>query len=172
MEPHAAVTVIVGPQPAVLLIRRPVRATDPWSGQWALPGGRRQTSDATLLDTARRELAEEVGLHLSQNDSENDSENDWTALPTQVAGRHAGLSVLVAPYLCHLAHIPELRADAREVAATYWLPLPFLDDPSHHHLGAVPGGGELEWPHFYVDGHPLWGFTYRVLTSWRLTLRA
>jgi len=164
VEPHAAVTVIVGPQPAVLLIRRPIRATDPWSGQWALPRARRQASDTTLLDTARRELAEEVGLHLP--------ESDWTTLPTQVAGRHAGLSVPVAPFVCHLTHIPDVIADPREVAATHWLPLAYLDDPTQHHLGTIPGGGDLDWPHCFVVDQPLWGFTYRVLTTWRKSLRA
>ena len=163
MHPHAAVTVIVGPQPAVLLIRRPVSAADPWSGQWALPGGRHQASDTSLLATARRELAEEVGLRLP--------DSDWTALPTEVAGRHAGLSVPVAPFLCHLTHIPNVLADPREAAATFWLPLVAFDDLTRHQLGAVPGGGDRAWPHFLVDGHPLWGFTYRVLTAWRYTQR-
>ena len=163
MEPHAAVTVIVGPQPAVLLIRRPVRTSDPWSGQWALPGGRREKSDVTLLDTARRELAEEVGLHLP--------DRNWTPLPIQIAGRHAGLSVPVAPFVCHLEHIPDLAADPREVADLHWLPLTNLDDPAKHLQGRVPGGGELDWPHCLVAGQPLWGFTYRVLTAWRQSQR-
>ena len=163
MEPHAAVTVIVGPQPAVLLIRRPVRASDPWSGQWALPGGRRERSDVTLLHTARRELAEEVGLHLP--------DSNWTPLPIQIAGRHAGLSVPVAPFAFHLTHIPELTADPREVAAMHWLPLSDLDDPTQHSHGSVPGGGDHDYHHCLVAGHPLWGFTYRVLTAWRQSQR-
>ena len=138
MEPHAAVTIIVGPQPAILLIRRPVRATDPWSGQWALPGGRRQASDASLLDTARRELAEEVGLHFPEIEGETKEKIAWETMPIQIAGRHAGLSVPVAPFLRHLTHVPELVHDPREVAAIHWLPLSELDDSTNHHLGRVP----------------------------------
>src|SRR5436190_24050571 len=46
----------------LLFIKRAERAGDPWSGQIAFPGGRRQASDAALVDTARRESKEEVGL--------------------------------------------------------------------------------------------------------------
>lgn len=159
MEPRAAVALIVGPQPAILLIRRPLRADDPWSGQWALPGGRRQDSDPDLLTTARRELAEEVGLHAIAE--------AWLALDIELAGRHRGLAVPVAPFVHHLDRIPDLIPDPREVAAIHWLPLASLDDQSRHRHGRVPGGGDIAWPHLILDDMPVWGFTYRVLTTWR-----
>src|SRR5437867_492237 len=53
--------------PEILLIERAEREGDPWSGQIAFPGGRRQRGDRTLLDTAKRETKEEVGLSLSRN---------------------------------------------------------------------------------------------------------
>ena len=50
----------------LLLIRRSSRASDPWSGQMALPGGRRDPSDPSLRQTAIRETLEEVGLDLAE----------------------------------------------------------------------------------------------------------
>lgn len=48
--------------PALLLTRRAARLNS-HAGQWALPGGRMDEGE-TAEDTARRELAEEVGLQL------------------------------------------------------------------------------------------------------------
>ena len=50
----------------VLLIRRQVHPSDPWSGHVALPGGRQEESDAGCDEaTAIREAREEVGIDLS-----------------------------------------------------------------------------------------------------------
>lgn len=49
--------------PALLLTRRAARLNQ-HAGQWALPGGRMDEGE-TAEEAARRELAEEVGLHLA-----------------------------------------------------------------------------------------------------------
>ena len=66
---HAAVTLLLRPTgrdgtggAEILFIKRAERAGDPWSGHLAFPGGRAEESDATLLDLAMREAAEEVGI--------------------------------------------------------------------------------------------------------------
>ena len=54
---EAAVALILAPgagdELELLLIERAKRSGDPWSGQMALPGGRREESDDSLLDTVR-----------------------------------------------------------------------------------------------------------------------
>jgi 8-oxo-dGTP pyrophosphatase MutT (NUDIX family) len=65
---EAAVALIMRPlddtDAELLLIRRAMRAGDPWSGQIGLPGGRFEPADASLEHTAVRETVEEVGLDL------------------------------------------------------------------------------------------------------------
>ncbi len=49
----------------LLLIERARRASDPWSGQMAFPGGRVDVADSTPRAAAERETLEEVGLSLA-----------------------------------------------------------------------------------------------------------
>ena len=48
----------------VLLVKRAEKPTDPWSGQIALPGGKRDIADKDLKETAVRETKEETGMNI------------------------------------------------------------------------------------------------------------
>ncbi len=156
MEAAAAVALIeaVEEPPAVLLIRRAERPGDPWSGQWALPGGRRDPADADALATCLREVREEVGVDLARAAC-------VAAWPIDVAGRHVGLAVAVAPFHFRLADRPSLTPDPREVAALRWCPLAWLADRVNHRRGTVMGLEDQAY--IELDGTPLWGLTWRLL---------
>ena len=66
---QAAVALVLRrePEPSFLLVRRAHSPRDPWSGQMALPGGRRDPEDTGLRETAVRETREEVGIDLAQS---------------------------------------------------------------------------------------------------------
>src|SRR5512133_3644657 len=93
-EPEAAVAILHArePEESVLLIRRAEREGDSWSGQWSLPGGRRDSGDVDLLHTALRELEEECGIRLRRAELE-------AALPERLARRRVGPFLLVAPFV-------------------------------------------------------------------------
>lgn len=154
MAAAVAVIEVDDAEPAVLLIRRALRANDPWSGHWALPGGRRQRDDVDDLATCVREVQEEVGLVLPRQTCR-------AVLPPAEAGRHAGRPITVAPFLFRLAVRPALRLDAREVASACWCPLATLRDLRRH--GRAELGQDRPSPMILLDTQPLWGFTYRVL---------
>lgn len=50
-----------------MFIKRASRRKDPWSGDIALPGGRRDPEDTSDCHAAIREVREEVGLDLSED---------------------------------------------------------------------------------------------------------
>lgn len=66
-EGEAAVAVIIKKSEKnleILLIKRRTNPNDPWSGDVAFPGGKREVTDKDLLHTAYRETMEEVGVNL------------------------------------------------------------------------------------------------------------
>src|SRR6266568_5334862 len=148
------------PSESVLLIRRSERKDDPWSGHWSFPGGHRDPDDPDLLHTALRELEEECGIRLEREQME-------AALPSVLARRRTGPFVLVAPFVFAIESELPTQVDHQEAVEALWVPSSVWFDPARHSLMAVPGfTGEVLFPAIDLNGVPLWGFTYRLGTSW------
>jgi len=161
-EPEAAVAIVRAHEPreSILLIRRSERIEDSWSGHWSLPGGRRDPDDPDLLHTALRELAEECGICLSREHRE-------TGLPPVVARRRTGPFVLVAPFVFVVDGELPTVVDHREAVEAVWVPLSTWCNPAKHSLRAVPGlPSDWLYPAMDLNGVPVWGFTYRLVTDW------
>lgn len=157
-EPHAAVAIIrtEGDDPHYLLLRRADNPVDPWSGHFALPGGRREPGDRDILDTCIRETQEEIGLRLYPHQMRE-------ARPWARAGgtKHA---TLVAPFLFEIPGQAELILDATEIAESHWLPARFLLNPANHtDAPMVPLWPDRNFPCIKVGSGAIWGFTYGVL---------
>jgi 8-oxo-dGTP pyrophosphatase MutT (NUDIX family) len=142
----------------VLLIKRARREGDPWSGHMALPGGRRDPADLSLLHTAVRETREETGVDIGET------------------GAHLGRLVEVRPYSIHLPRIsitphvfgapaetPAQVASA-EVEAVHWVPLAVLRHSSRLGEVEIPlPEGSRRLPCLRVADDVVWGLTYRIL---------
>ena len=62
LEPSVAI--LVRSDDHICMIRRVVKEKDYWSGHMGFPGGREESGDGTLLDTAIRETKEEIGIDI------------------------------------------------------------------------------------------------------------
>ena len=161
-EPDAAVAIVQAhrQRKSILLIRRAEREGDSWSGHWSFPGGWRHASDRDPLSTAIREMEEECGVRLAREQMDR-------ALPHTVARRKVGRYVLVAPFVFRVDDEFATVLNPREAVEALWVPLTLLLDPERHALRPVPGRpAELLFPAVDLNGVPLWGFTYRLITDW------
>jgi 8-oxo-dGTP pyrophosphatase MutT (NUDIX family) len=143
----------------VLLIRRARKASDPWSGHMAFPGGRQDPSDHDLLHTAVRETKEEVGLELLP---ERQLLGRLDDLPAIVRGDRVGL--VIAPFVFAIDSDPVLVPRAEEVDEVVWAELSAL---ARGALDAKYGyefeGRTVELPSYDVGGRIVWGMTHRML---------
>ena len=157
---QAAVALIVVPNasgaPEILFIQRAERLGDPWSGQMALPGGRRDDGDGTLQRTAQRETSEETGIVLPD-----------TALLGELDDLFPNIkvlpSVVVRPFVFGLPERPAV-APNEEVAAHVWVGLDTLRGAGGRTEVEVRGGVRTV-DAFVVGGHVIWGMTHRILLS-------
>ncbi len=151
----------VGEGPELLFIRRAEHPSDPWSGHMAFPGGRQQSEDASLLDTAIRETREEVGLDLAAQANHIGQLDDLQAI-----ARGKPQETVIRPFVFEVHRGSPVRVDDREVAEALWTPLLPL------YRGEVDTVRPYEWhglridfPAYDVDGRVVWGLTYQMLRS-------
>ena len=169
-EAAAAVALIrvKGEDPEYLLLRRAANPKDPWSGHFALPGGRRDPVDRDILETCLREAYEECGLRLEPSHLVG-------PLPVAIAGSHMGRPMGVAPFLFEVPEKPALRLDEREIAEAFWLPQSYLRDPANRLMAAMSAmHPQRSFPCIKVAGSAgaIWGFTYGVLEAfWESPIR-
>jgi len=155
----AAVAVVLVPAPdSLLLVRRAERSGDPWSGQMALPGGRRE-GDEDLLFTAIRETEEEVGLVLPPE--------SLVGVLDDMAPRTPVLPpIAVRPYVFRLDRRVPLDRISEEIAATHWVPLAnLLSDDTYASADVLVRSQQMRVPAFRLEEGTVWGMTERILSD-------
>ncbi|MWV38898.1 CoA pyrophosphatase [Natrialba sp. INN-245] len=124
-------------------------------GQMSFPGGGAEPIDDSLLETALRESAEEIGLGSEEADMIGQLDDIRTI--TEYA---------VTPFV---GRIPdrEYHRDGNEVAEIVVLPLAgFLDSANYEYERRDhPYYGEMVVHYFHVDGYTVWGATGRILVQ-------
>ena len=158
---HAAVTLVVRPTPAeleVLFVRRAEVPADPWSGHMALPGGHRDADDADILEAARRETREEVGLNLSRR-AYLGRLDDLHPVTRRIP------SILISPFVAW--HDGRSCVETNdEVQYHVWVPLSALRDPARRsEVRFADGSHERLFPSILYRGDAIWGLTHRVVIN-------
>jgi 8-oxo-dGTP pyrophosphatase MutT (NUDIX family) len=139
----------------VLLIERAERSGDPWSGHMALPGGHLEPTDADLGATAERETLEEVGLDLGRFGERLGRLTDSAPI--------RGVPIAVRPFVYLLQARPVLVL-SDEVRQALWVPIAPLQRGEHQTTFSFSRAGQQrQFPAWDIDGHVVWGLTYRVL---------
>lgn len=164
---HAAVSLILrtGPDLDLLLIRRAEAEGDPWSGHMALPGGRRDPQDETLLHTAIRETQEETGLRLG------DSGVALGPMSPLVPATRRLPPISIFPFVFGVPAGTPARAASPEVDEVLWTPVSYLQSTEASGTVDIPlGDMNRTFPCLRVGHRVIWGLTYRILQEFFLML--
>lgn len=145
--------------PELLFIRRAEHESDPWSGHVALPGGRRETGDGSLWETAVRETREETGLDLAAVGRPlgrlDDVHPRTRILP----------SITITPFVVAVPRGAEARIGP-EVEAIAWIPLPELVRPDRRaEIEVRADSGVRAHPAIRYEDYEIWGLTHRIVTQ-------
>jgi 8-oxo-dGTP pyrophosphatase MutT (NUDIX family) len=126
------------------------------SGQVSFPGGRKEETDVSLLDTALREANEEVNVDPSK---------------VEILGTLSEMYIppsnyLVLPVIGYQDFPPEFIPEKSEVAEIIETDLSFLFDKNllKETLLDVKGY-KIQAPYFDIDGHIVWGATAMILSE-------
>jgi 8-oxo-dGTP pyrophosphatase MutT (NUDIX family) len=127
------------------------------SGEIAFPGGKVESSDRSIADTAIREAYEEVGLEPGR---------------VQVLGLLPPVLTVASNYVITpvVAHLPtgvgRLLAQESEVAELIIVPVHILADPAIMHTEQWTRGAHTQTVYFYdYNGYRIWGATGRIVAS-------
>jgi 8-oxo-dGTP pyrophosphatase MutT (NUDIX family) len=150
----------------LLLIKRADYASDPWSGHVALPGGRQEPTDPSLLDTAIRETREEIGVDIAEHGA--------------LLGvlDELGPSSPRLPPLSILPHVAVVERSlpltlSPEVASAFWVPLEILRDPTaSREVDLDLATGVMRVSSLSYKEHIIWGLTERILRQFFALLDA
>jgi 8-oxo-dGTP pyrophosphatase MutT (NUDIX family) len=137
--------------PEILFIERTSRPGDRWSGQMALPGGKRDPQDDDLATTARRETFEEVGIELGAPVARLDDVHGRGPMPG-----------IVAPFVFTVPERPPLVPEPSEVADAVWIPLGHAlaaENAVRYRYRGMIG----PFPGVRYDRFTVWGLTHGIL---------
>lgn len=157
---HAAVTLLLGAeegQLSVLFVRRAEWVNDPWSGHTALPGGHVAPGDGDLIDTARREMLEEVGVDLERE--------AFLGRLDDLRPSARSPSIVVSPFVAAAPADVQIRRN-QEIQGHRWIPVSALQDPQYaSELQHLSRGLKLMFPSIVYRGFTIWGLTHQIVSD-------
>ncbi|HVP15821.1 MAG TPA: CoA pyrophosphatase [candidate division Zixibacteria bacterium] len=137
-------------RPCALFVRRVQNSRDPWSGQMALPGGKREAKDKDLKETVIRETLEETNINLLDNCRFLGVMSTFQSKPRP--------EIRVLPFVILTENGPSIRLNREELEDYFWIP---LEELVRNRTTARFSFGEV--PAFVVGSTVIWGLTYRIV---------
>jgi 8-oxo-dGTP diphosphatase len=151
---NAAVALLLKPKRNdfdLLLVKRVENPSDTWSGQMALPGGKREPKDKDLKDTVMRETMEETGIKLD--------DRRFLGVLTAISSESKP-EIKILPFIVLLKDEPKLKLNKEELESFIWVPFEEI----------VQSKGTVEFSFGKVSAYIfadaiVWGVTYRIINK-------
>ena len=137
----------------LLFIKRTEKVKE-HKGQISFPGGNREAADGTLLDTALRECAEEIGLRIEDAEVLGELDDEITTTSNYI----------VSPFVAAIPWPYHFQANEEEVAEIIEVPiLALLDKNCLQRNREFLDGKMTESYTYHYQGRIIWGATARIL---------
>ncbi|MCH8022763.1 MAG: CoA pyrophosphatase [Thaumarchaeota archaeon] len=155
---RAAVMCILYPkhrQPYLLLTRRKSTLFD-HAGEISFPGGSKEDRDNNLLETALREVEEELGLTLSYTDVIGELSAVFTY----------SSNFVISPFLAVVKTSPSVKSISAEVS--YVLEVDFnrfMDQSNYGEDNRTFAGKTYSVPYYDYEGNIIWGATAQIINQ-------
>lgn len=132
------------------------------SGQISLPGGKMETEDSDLIETAMRETNEEIGVPKAQ----------MTVLGSLSELYIEASNFRVLPTVGYVDSKPTFVEDSREVVKLFQVDIQELINPNIRFTKQmkVSKNLELDIPYFDIQGQMVWGATAMMLSEFMTIL--
>ena len=125
-------------------------------GQISLPGGKQENTDLNLIETARRETFEEIGV-------DPDSIKHIGIL-TPLYVPHSNF--IIQPVIGQIGFQPVFVLDQKEVAGVIVASLKQLFNPANRKTMTLHRSGtEIIAPYYEASGHRIWGATAMIMSE-------
>ena len=134
----------------VLFVKRVENSADPWSGQMAFPGGKRDVKDQNLRQTVVRETLEETGINLLEG-------SRFLGVTDTVKSTILS-EMTVLPFVILLEREAEIKLNKKELKDFVWVSLKEL--ARHKDTVKFTFG---EFPAYSVGNSVIWGLTYSIV---------
>jgi 8-oxo-dGTP pyrophosphatase MutT (NUDIX family) len=160
-DADAAVSLMLKPMNQdfkVLFVKRVENPADPWSGQVAFPGGKRDAKDKNLKQTVVRETLEETNVNLL------DGCHFLGVLTAVRSTRRPEMKIL--PFIVLLEHDPTIKLNIQELEGFVWISLEELVQNK-----STVKFSFGEFPAYIVGSSVIWGLTYRILENFFHTIK-
>ena len=147
-----------------LIVRASNNSMDKHSGQIALPGGKKESSDQNDWSCALRETQEEIGIQAEKVELIGALTNHY--IPVS--------NFRVFPFVGFFSGKPEFSRQEDEVDSIIEAPLQFLLDQGNKKTGTIRlANGVIidEIPYFDLWGHKVWGATAMMLNEFVRLIR-
>ena len=132
-------------------------------GQICFPGGTWEPGDASLLDTALREVNEEIGLDAKDVEILGELDDNLTVTSGYV----------ISPFVAFIPYPYTFRVDGREIKRVFSVPLSALMDEAILREEYQTFDDKTMPVYFYeYEGHVIWGATARILRQFIELLRS
>ncbi|MEW6735238.1 MAG: CoA pyrophosphatase [Acidobacteriota bacterium] len=123
-------------------------------GQISFPGGRRDESDASLLETALRETEEELGLSRDQIKVLGELDDMMTSTQYRIT-----------PFVGIIPYPYKFSVNSAEIEQVIEVPIPLLLDPTRQEVQnrTFYGKVEVQVYYYHIGAEPIWGATARIV---------